>query len=104
VSSRDLDVDTILSRYKTDFAKARVSLEKARQRMIRAARGSPNAFEYEVGDLVKMSTRTLEPQALNSQVAKLQPKFLDPFEVIELVGSSAVVDRRLFRCVVTIPQ
>jgi hypothetical protein len=59
VGSRDLDVDTILSRYKTDLAKARVSLEKACQRMIKAARGSPNAFEYKVGDLVKIYLHVL---------------------------------------------
>jgi hypothetical protein len=85
------DVDTILSRHKTDFAKAGMSLENARQRMIKATRGFPNACEYQVGDFVKTSTRTLELQAHNSQVAKLQPKFIGPFEVIELVNSSVRV-------------
>ena len=71
-------MDDILVRYKTDFAKAKVPLSHARQRMIQAARGSANAFEYKVGDLVKLSTQTLEPQAPSTQVKKLQPKYLGP--------------------------
>jgi hypothetical protein len=92
VRSEYADVESILTRYKTDFAKAKVSLEQARQRMIKAAKASPNAFEYKVGDLVKISTRTLEPQAPDSQVKKLQPKYLGPFTVTALVGSSVKVD------------
>jgi hypothetical protein len=60
--------------------------------MIKAAKASPNAFEYKVGDLVKISTRTLEPQTPDSQVKKLQPKYLGPFTVTALVGSSVKVD------------
>jgi hypothetical protein len=55
--------------------------------MIQAARGSPNAFVYKPGDLVKVATRVLEPHASVKQVTKLQPKYLGPFEVLELVGA-----------------
>jgi RNase H-like domain found in reverse transcriptase/Reverse transcriptase (RNA-dependent DNA polymerase)/Integrase zinc binding domain/Integrase core domain/Retroviral aspartyl protease len=91
IRSRYPDVDSILTRYKADFAKAKVSLQLARQRMIQAAKASPNAFEYKVGDLVKISTRTLEPQAPDTQVKKLQPKYLGPFVVTDLVGSSVKI-------------
>jgi hypothetical protein len=91
VDSENPDVDFILQRCKADFALAKVSLEQARQRMIQAVRGSPNAFVYKPGDLVKVSTRVLEPHASVKQVTKLQPKYLGPFEVLELVGASVRV-------------
>jgi Integrase zinc binding domain/Integrase core domain len=91
VASENPDVDAILQRCKTDFELAKVSLEEARQRMIKAARGSPNAFVYKPGDLIKVSTRVLEPHASVKQVTKLQPKYLGPFEVLELVGASVRV-------------
>ena len=79
VASGDRDVDVILSRAKTDFEQAGVSLERARQRMIRAARGSANAHEYKPGDLITVSTRILAPQGPSSQAAKLWPRYLGPF-------------------------
>jgi hypothetical protein len=86
------DVKYILTRYKSDFDRAKVSLAHARQRMINAAKESPNAYEYKVGDLIQISTRTLEPQCPDSQVEKVQPKFLGPFTVAALVGSSVKAD------------
>jgi hypothetical protein len=42
-------------------------------------------------DLVKVSTRVLDPHGPGHQVPKLQPKYLGPFQVIELIGSSVKV-------------
>jgi hypothetical protein len=91
VDSENPEVDSILQRCKADYALAKVSLEQARQRMIQAARGSPDSFVYKPSDLVKVSTRVLEPHASVKQVTKLQSKHLVPFEVLELVGASVRV-------------
>jgi hypothetical protein len=88
VGSGDLDVDTLLARCKADFAETSASLQQARQRMLKPAPGAPSAFACKLGDLVEASARTLELRAPDSQGAKSQPKILDPFEAIELIGSS----------------
>ena len=59
-------------------------------RDIRAPLTEP-AFGHKVGDLIKISTRTLESQASSTHVKKLQPKFLGPCMVTELFGSSVRV-------------
>ena len=58
--------------------------------MIRAYKPAANPHEYSVGDLVKVSTRVLPVRCSSTQVAKLLPRFIGPFEVTEIVAARAI--------------
>jgi hypothetical protein len=63
-------------------------LEYARAAMIRARR-SEFVPEYQVGDLVKVSTRVLPLRCSSTQHAKLQPKYIGPFTIKEKLLAGA---------------
>lgn len=88
VSAGDSDMDTILHRCKRCFESAGIALHRVRQEIIRASKRSLNAFVYKPGDLVKISTRIVPRREPSTQVHKLWPRYLGPFEVVEEVGSS----------------
>jgi hypothetical protein len=82
--SGNKDVDLWLRSSKRAFEKAQVSLEAARAAMIRAQKATGKHHTYEVGDLVKVSTRVLPLRAPSTQVAKLLPKWIGPFTVLSV--------------------
>jgi hypothetical protein len=87
VHTIDCDVDTILSRCKTDFVKAKLSLEQARQRMIKAARGSPNEREYKM--MVILSKYPHKPSLLKALALKWKnysQNFLVPLKSLSWWG------------------
>ena len=84
------EIEVWLSQRQNDLRKAGVSLEAARAAMIRASKPSSNPHEYCVGDLVKVSTRVLPVRCSTTQVAKLLPRFIGPFEVTEIVAAGAI--------------
>ena len=79
--SRDPEVEQWLRDRRSELARAQVSMEAARQAMIRAHRASCNAHVYHPGDLVKVSTRVLPVRCTSTQVPKLLPKYIGPFTV-----------------------
>jgi hypothetical protein len=81
--SQHPDIDSYLSARTAEFAKAQKALNKARQVMIQQRNASANAHVYAVGDLVKISSRVLQPRSL---CRKLQPLYVGPFEVTCLLG------------------
>ena len=72
-----------------ELRKAGLSLEAARAAMIRAYKPAANPHEYSVGDLVNVSTHVLPVRCSFTQVAKLLPRFIGPFEVTEIVAAGA---------------
>jgi hypothetical protein len=59
VSSGDKDIDVWLHTRASALRKAQISLESAREAMIRAHKASDKPHVYAAGDLVKISTRVL---------------------------------------------
>ena len=54
--------------------------------MIRAHKASPYPTEYQVGDLVKVSTSALPVRSTSTASDKLQPKYIGPFTVLDVQG------------------
>ena len=73
-----------------ELRKAGLSLEAACAALIRAYRPSANPHVYNVCDLVQVSTRVLTMRCSSTQVAKLLPKFISPFQVTEIVAAGAI--------------
>ena len=67
VSSGDKDIDVWLHDRAKTLRKAQISLEAAREAMIRAQKVSDKSHVYGVGDLVKVSTRVLPPYCIDSK-------------------------------------
>jgi hypothetical protein len=78
------DIDSFLSNRAATFASARTALEQARKAMITQGNASANAHVYKVGDLVKISSRVLQPRV--GTIPKMQPLYVGPFEVSHLLG------------------
>jgi hypothetical protein len=71
--SGDPDIDTWLTIRAKDLKRANISLDAAREAMVRAHKSSPKPYSYAVGDLVKISTRVLKTKA---HIASTQQKSL----------------------------
>jgi transposase InsO family protein len=84
VSSGDLDVDEWLRTRSHALRKAQVSIEYAREAMIRAQKASDKPHVYAVGDLVKISTNALPLHIESSQKPKLLPKYIGPLPVVSV--------------------
>jgi transposase InsO family protein len=82
-------VDKWLKTRAAQLEEARVSLEYARQAMLRAHKKGLTSYDYKPGDQVKVSTEHLVPRAASTQRPKLQPRFVGPFEIIEQVNPGA---------------
>lgn len=82
-------VDHWLKTRASQLEKARISMEYARQAMLRAHRKGTVSHDYKPGDQVKVSTGHLTPRTASTQQAKLQPRYVGPFEVIECVNPGA---------------
>jgi hypothetical protein len=80
--SGDRDVDVWLHKRSKALRKAAISLESARQAMIRAQNASDKAHVYAVDDLVKVSTKVLPLHLSSTQKAKLLPKYIGPMTVV----------------------
>jgi hypothetical protein len=82
--SGDPDIDTWLAIRAKDLKRANMSLDAAREAMVRAHKESPKPYSYAVGDLVKISTRVLKIKAHvpSTQAKKLVPKYIGPFPVV----------------------
>jgi hypothetical protein len=64
-------------------------MERVRKAMISQRNASANALVYQVGDLVKISTRVLQPRE-KAVFKKMQPLYIGPFEVTRLLGPITV--------------
>jgi transposase InsO family protein len=82
--SGDADIDAWLRSRAQALRKAQVSLEHARDAMIRAHNASDKPHVYKVGDLVKISTNALPLRVDASQKPKLMPKYIGPFLVVSV--------------------
>jgi hypothetical protein len=85
-SSLHPDIDAYLSSRAATFQLARAALERARKAMIAQRKASANAHVYSVGDQVKISARVLKPCTSASSKAKMQPLYIGPLEVSQLLG------------------
>jgi hypothetical protein len=85
--SGDPDVDVWFSSRVHALRKAQVSLEHAREAMIRAHKASSKPFKYAVGDLVKISTSALPLHRGETQKGKLMPKYIGPVPVVSVSDS-----------------
>jgi hypothetical protein len=82
-------VDRWLKSRASELEKARVSMEYARQAMLRAHKKGIVSYDYKKGDQVKVSTEHLTPRGASTQRPKLQPRYVGPFEVMECVNAGA---------------
>jgi hypothetical protein len=82
MQSGDADVDVRLRSRAHAFRKAQVSLEHAREGVIRAHKASSKPYTYAVGDLVKISTSALPLHRDDTQKHKLMPKYTGPVPVL----------------------
>jgi RNase H-like domain found in reverse transcriptase/Integrase zinc binding domain/Reverse transcriptase (RNA-dependent DNA polymerase)/Integrase core domain len=82
--SGDADVDEWLRTRAHALRKAQVSLENAREAMIRAQKASDKAHVYKAGDLVKISTNALPLHLDSTQKPKLMPKYIGPLLVVSV--------------------
>ena len=87
--SDDPDFDFWLKERGSMLAKGQASIEHARQAMIDAHKSAPNAPQFKVNDLVKLSSAFLRVRCTGKQVRKLLPKFVGPFTVLGVVGPNA---------------
>lgn len=78
----DADVEQWLQDRKHELQQAQLSLEAAREAMLRAHRTIGTPHVYRSGDFVKVSTRVLPMRSTSTQVPKLQPKYIGPFTVL----------------------
>jgi hypothetical protein len=74
------DIEVWIKKRVDQFHTAQIKLKYARAATIRARR-SEFVPEYQVGDLVKVSTCVLPLRCSSTQRAKLQPKYIGPFTV-----------------------
>ena len=84
------EVEEWLLQRQDELRKAGLSFEAARAALIRAYKPAADPHEYSVGDLVKVSTRVLPVRCSSTQVAKLLPRFIGPFEVTDIVAAGAI--------------
>jgi hypothetical protein len=91
--SGDPDVDEWLRTRAHALRKAQVSLENAREAMIRAHQASDKPHVYAAGDLVKISTNALPLHLHSTQKPKLMPKYIGPMLVVS--ASDKVVQVQL---------
>lgn len=82
-------IDAWLKLRMQQLSKAKVSLEYARQAVLRAHKKSAHSRQHHVGDQVKVSTAHLVPRAATAQSAKLQPRYVGPFLITEQVNPGA---------------
>lgn len=82
------DVDEWLQKRAEQFKRAKLSLEYARQAMIRAQKHA-HSKEYVVGDQVKVSTSVLPVKAASTCQSKLLDRFVGPFTIVEVVNPGA---------------
>jgi Integrase core domain len=82
-------IDKWLLTRAAEFDKARISMEYARQAMIRAHKKGQVSHPYKAGDQVKVSTEHLTIRAASTQRPKLQARFVGPFEIVEQVNPGA---------------
>jgi hypothetical protein len=82
-------LDVWLTARATQLERARVSLEYARQAMLRAHKKGAVSYEYKLRDQVKVSTEHLVRRAASTQRSKLQPRYVGPFEIVERVNAGA---------------
>jgi hypothetical protein len=80
------DIQRWLHCRKRELHQAHVTMEHARQAMIRAQKASAKAHVYHEGDLVKVSTRILPLRCTSTQVDKLQPRYIEPIKVHSVLG------------------
>ena len=83
------DVDTWLAQRASHFAGATERLERARTRMIAMQNASALAHKYKAHDLVKVSTRVLQPVD-SGLPRKLRHQWVGPFSVVEEVNPGAI--------------
>ena len=83
-TSGDPDIDAWLAIRAKDLKRANISLDAARDAMVRAHKASPKPHSYAPGDLVKISTRVLKIKSHvpSTQARKLTPKYIGPFSVV----------------------
>ena len=93
VSSGDPDVDVWLRSPADALRRAQVSLEHAREAMIRAHKASDKPHVYAAGDVVKISTKALPLHLGPTQKPKLLPKYIGPMLVVS--ASDKVVPVKL---------
>jgi hypothetical protein len=86
LNSGDADIDAWLRSRAQALRIAQVSLENARDAMIRAHEASDKPHVYKVGDLVKISTNALPLHVEASQKPKLMPKYIGPLLVVSVSG------------------
>ena len=79
-------VDNFIVRIQNDWKQARRNLSQSVQRQQQYYNQRHRAVEYQVGDLLLLSSRNLN---FKNVPAKLQKKFVGPFEVTEKIGSQA---------------
>ena len=79
-------VDNFIVRIQNDWKQARKNLLQSVQRQQQYYNQRHRAVEYQVGDLLLLSSRNLN---FKNVPAKLQKKFVGPFEVTEKIGSQA---------------
>jgi hypothetical protein len=85
-SCGDRDIEQWLRDRKSELKQAQVSMEVARQAMIRARKAALYPTEYKVGDKVKVSTDALPVRCPSTVSEKLQPKYIGPFTVLDVQG------------------
>jgi transposase InsO family protein len=71
----DRDIEQWLRDRKSEFKQAQLSMEAARNAMIRAHKAASFPTEYKVGDKVKVSTDALPVRCPSTVSPKLQPKY-----------------------------
>ena len=82
----DSDIEQRLHDRKPGFKQAQLSLDAARDAMIRAHKAAAIPTEYKVGDRVKVSTNALPVRCPSTVSEKLQPKYIGPFTVLSVDG------------------
>jgi hypothetical protein len=85
-TSGDRDIEQWLRDRKSELKKAQLSMEAARQAMIRARKAAPYPTVYKKGDKVKVSTSSLPVRCASTTSEKLQPKYIGPFTVLDVQG------------------
>jgi hypothetical protein len=93
LSCGDVDIDVWLRNRAHALRKAQISLEGAREAMIRAHKASDKPHVYNADDLVKVSTNALPLHLAATQKQKLMPKYIGPMTVVS--ASDKVVQVKL---------
>jgi len=84
-------VERFAERMKNVQEEAKVALQKAQEDMKRYAdRERGEVEEYQIGDLVLLSTKDLKYQMVGRQMEKLTERFVGPYKVKAIISSNAI--------------